>query len=378
MKKKLVNSDVLMLDFTCKQSDLSFALNTVTRAINSTNTLPVLNNVLFEVKEGKVFLAATNLEIAIKTSLPAKIKTEGSLTVPAKLLTSYVQLISKDEVNLSQTRDLGLEISADKDLTKIKGIKADDFPLIPEIEAEMETEIASDKLLEVLQRTAFAASLQSSRAVLTGVQFKFSGKELIAVATDSYRLAEQRIALEKETGDYTIIIPLRTANELIKILGSKMKSKVKVKLSKNQAEFAIEEVKFVTRLIDGQFPDYEKIIPQEEKSKVTVGKSDLELALKKISLFAREVNNNMKLEVEDKEMVLSTDETKVGLGEVTIACSLDGDKNEISLNSQYLQDVLNCMSQQQVMLVVNDKLAPMVVRSTKDDSYLYLIMPLKA
>jgi len=329
------------MEVTCSQTDLSFALNTVSRAINNTNTLPVLNNVLIEAKENALYFSATNLEIAIKTKIAAKVDTEGGITIPARLLTSYVQLLNEKKITLSVTRELSLELNSEHDYTKIKGIKVEEFPAIPVIEEESTAEISAAKLLEVLQSTYFSASIHSSRPVLAGVFLKFENSQLIVAATDSYRLAERKVELKKETQPFTAILPVRTASELIKLLASDPKASVLVKLSKNQIEFSFGEITLVSRLIEGVFPDYEKIIPQEEKTKITVGTSDLILAIKKISLFAREVNNNMKLTVDQNSLTLSTDETKVGEGEITIPVKLTGEANQIAVNAQYLLEVLS-------------------------------------
>lgn len=367
-----------MLELTCPQGELSFALNTVSKAINHTNTLPVLNNVLIEAKADGLYLAATNLEIAIKTKIPAEIKEEGGLTVPAKLLTSYIQLLDNQNVNLSSTRDLSLEIGAEHDYTKIKGIKAEEFPIIPQIEADVTAEITAANLLKALQATHFAASIHSSRPVLAGVFMQFSGKTLTLAATDSYRLAEKKVELKDECADFKVVLPVRTAIELTKILTPDAKTVVKIKLSKNQAEFEIGNVTLVSRLIEGVFPEYQKIIPQESKTTVALNTATLAQGIKKISLFAREINNNMKIAVDNDSITLSTDETKVGEGEITIPVKREGTNNQIAVNSQYLLDVLNANPGKETEIVINDKLAPLVIKNKKDTDYIYIIMPLKA
>lgn len=367
-----------MLDVTVAQADLNFALNTVSKAINTTNTLPVLNNILIEVKEGNLHFSGTNLEIAIKTKIKAEVKAEGSITIPAKLLTSYVQLLNTKSVSLSTTRDLALEVNTDNDYTKIKGIKADDFPSIPQINAEFEITLPASQLISALQSTSFAASLHSSRPVLAGVFLNFTENELVFAATDSYRLAEYRLNLKDKAKPAQLIIPVRTAIELTKIISAEPKSQVTIKATKNQAEFQFADTTVVTRLIEGVFPDYNKIIPKESKTEAIVSTQDLSLAIKKISLFAREINNNMRISVDANSITLSTEETKVGEGEITIPAKVNGEANQIAVNAQYLLDVIANSSAKETAIDINEKLSPLVIQPNKEINYLYLIMPLKA
>lgn len=367
----------MLIDANCAQIDLSSALNIVSKAINNNNTLPVLNNVLIEAKDNHLYFSATNLEIAIKTSIKATVKTEGAITIPAKLLTSYIQLLDKQNIVISTTRDYSLELTADHDFTKIKGIKAEDFPLIPEITPDLTVEVTSELLLGLLSSVSFAASIQSTKPVLSGVYFKFSGKNLILAATDSYRLAENKIELKSEFPENSFILPVRTAIELIKILEIDPKAPVIIKIAKNQIEFHVKEIVLISRLIEGVFPDYQKIIPREEKSKIFISSSVLSQAIRKISLFARENNNNMKLTLDNDSLTISTDETKVGEGEIVIPVKKEGELNQIAVNSAFLLDVLNNYPTKEVELIINEKLSPLVIKKTKSQDYVYIIMPLK-
>lgn len=363
------------------QQEISFALNMVSRAINSNNTLPILNNILLEAKEGKLNFSATNLEIAIKLSLETKVIQEGSLTIPAKLISSYVSLLPNEPLEIETLEDLSLEIKSVKSDTKIKGLKADDYPTIPVIN-DPETFTVNSKLFEkAINETVFSASLNTSRPILSGVYLIITKDEATLVSTDSHRLAEKKVKITTKNLEENIqcIVPARTMQELSKILSSLDKDDLKVTISKNQILFSIKGINLTSRLIEGVFPDYSKIIPTESKTRVKVKTNDLSLSLKRTILFAKEVNNSIHLEFkpDTKKLLISTDETRIGEEKTELDIEINGEMNKISLNSQYIIDVLSVKDSEKVIIEINEKHSPVKIRPEKTDDYIYIIMPLK-
>ncbi len=363
----------------CSQKDLETALNIVNKAISSNNTLPVLNNILIKTEGKKVYFSATNLEIAISYSMDADVRGEGAITIPAKLITNYTSLLVDEKVELSIGDGMSLLVNSSTSNTKIKGISADEFPLIPKVEAEHSFKINTKDLDSAISETVFSASTNISRPVLSGVYMYVSGNEMKMVATDSYRLAERKLTLtDKIDGEFSCIIPARTISELGKITNKSEEKEVKINVSKNQILFTVGGVDLVSRLIEGKFPEYERIIPKEGKTKIEVSIEDLSLVLKRVSLFARENNNSVRLSAtNDGKLLVSTDETKVGEEKAEVAIKIDGENNKISLNAQYLLDVLTYLTEEKIILEINDKLSPAVIKLTKRDDYIYIIMPLK-
>lgn len=363
----------------CSQKDLDYAVGIVNKAISPNNTLPVLNNILMKAEGKKFYFSATNLEIAICCSVDADVRNEGSITVPAKLLSSYISLITDDKVEINLMDGNTLSISSASSNTKIKCISADEFPLIPTIEKGAEFSVNTNDFCTSINETVFAASTNISRPVLSGVLLSSKGEFLKLVATDSYRLAEKKVKLsEKPAEDVYCIIPGRTMMELSKVMSKSEAKEVKVNISKNQILFSIDGVELISRLIDGKFPDYEKIIPAEAKTTCTVSVEDLSLVLKRVSLFARENNNSVKVAVtNDGRMVVSSEETKIGEEKADLSVKIEGENNKISLNSQYLLDVLTYIEEENVFLQMTDKSSPAVIRPVKTDDYVYIIMPLK-
>lgn len=367
------------MKFFCNQKDIEYALNVVDKAISPNNTLPVLNNVLLKAEGKKVYFFATNLEIAISCYISADVRSEGAITVPAKLLTSYISLLNNEKVELSLSEGVTLSINSTSSSTKIKCISADEFPLIPKIEKSHEFSIKTEELYCAINETVFAASLNTSRPVLSGVLFIVDEDVVNLVATDSYRLAEKKIKLSKKSENkVSCIVPARTMMELGKIITRSDDKVVKVNVSSNQILFTSNGIELISRLIEGKFPDYEKIIPKDSKTKFEVSVEDLSLVLKRVNLFARENNNSVKVSAtNDGKLIISSDETKVGEEKAEVVIKIEGENNKISLNSQYLLDVLTYINKDKVVFSMTDKVSPAVVRPVGEDGYVYIIMPLK-
>lgn len=363
----------------CSRGDLDYAINIVGKAINPNNTLPVLNNILIKAEGKKLYFSSTNLEIAISCVIDADVRSEGAITVPAKLISSYISLLTDEKVELGVVDGLNLSVNSSSSSTKIKCISPDEFPLIPKIEKGQEITLKIDELYEALTEVVFAASLNTSRPVLSGVLLYSYDKGIKLVATDSYRLAEKSIKITKAPDEPVYsIVPAKTMIELAKIISKAEGKEVKINISKNQALFSVDGVELISRLIEGKFPDYEKIIPKESKTKLEASVEDLSLVLKRVSLFARENNNSVKLSAtNDGKLLVSSEETKVGEEKAEVAIKIEGENNKISLNAQYLLDVLTYISDDKVAIIVNDKASPALIKPIKDDDYVYIIMPLK-
>lgn len=369
------------MKLVCSQLDLDSALNIVGKAINQNTTLPVLNNVLLKAEQGSLHFSGTNLEIAIQTLIPAEVKEEGSITVPAKLLMSYVSLLKDEKVELLVDENNTLIIKAPSSQTKIKGIAADEFPIIPTVNKDQVFKVSRKDLDVAISQTVFAAATNTARPVLSGLLFDLKQDALKLVATDSYRLAEKKVVLkEKVDFDLQAIVPARTVTELGKIIGKSNVEEIEITVSKNQILFVAGDTKMISRLIEGKFPDYEKIIPQSSRTKVDVKTDELSLVVRRVGLFARENNNNIKCSVTgDGKLTVSTDETKVGEEKAELMGRVEGEENKIALNSQYLLDGLNFIQSDEITLELDDKLSPAVIRVSKESekTYMYIIMPLK-
>jgi len=365
------------MKFICTRENLNNGLSIVNHLASHNANLPILNNVLIVAKDGLITLATTNLEIGVKVVVRGKIETEGAYTIPARLFSDFVSLLPNENVNVELDSD-GLDISCKNSQTQIKGMSAEDYPLIPDISTEKKIIIDMQLFRETLSQTVFAATLDDNRPEISGVLFNFKGEDLTVAATDSYRLAEKRIKVEGSINQ-KIIIPLKTLQELGRILSNSMQKKIELYLNENQVAFNTENIVLTSRLIDGNYPDYEQIIPNEEKTKTTVKVSDLVKAVKGAALFCKTGINDIKMTIiptKNEVVILSTNS---GLGEnmTNIQADIEGEEVEIVFNYRYLLDGLNNLQSEQVIIKTSNQGAPGVFVPDNKEGYLYIVMPIR-
>ena len=370
----------LRVKLSCEQPHLLEALNIVQKAINSQSTLPILGNVLLKAEGQKLHLVGTNLEIAISTSFSAEIQNEGSITIPAKILVNYINFLKEGKIELSLDGGDTLLLKAEGVNTKLKGLPPEEFPVIPVVEKEEAFTLSAEVLKKAIDETVFCASSSSTRPVLSGIYLWGKEGTIKIVATDSYRLGEKTIPLEKKKFETELkqIIPARTMQELSRILTAAKKGKeVEVICSKNQILFKFDGTELISRLIEGTFPEYAKIIPDEAKTKIQAPVEELILGIKRVGIFARENNNNIKFKFVSGKIHITTEATEVGNEESEIPAKTKGPENEIALNGQYFLDILQNLEEEEVNLEVEEKLAPVMIRPTKEKGLIHVIMPLK-
>ena len=362
---------------SCTQENLQKGLSIVGRLVGVRTTLPVLNNILLKTEKGRLKVSATDLEVGISTWIGAKVDQEGAITCPAKLLLDYINTNNDKKINL-ELKDLNLHLESEHYKANIKGIDASEFPLIPEVKKTQEIEVLTKDLANAISKTVIAAALDESRPVLAGIFVEAAADKMKMVATDSYRLAEQKINLGKKIDIKTsFILPQRTMIEVARILTDGAE-KVKIYPSENQVEFVLGETVLVSRLIEGAFPDYEQIIPKNVKTKVQTKANEFSVALKMASLFARESANNIKLKITppDKVEVLAVS-PHVGDNVSEVKGAISGDSLEIAFNAKFILDVLSVIGSEEITLELSNNLAPGILRGKTDPNYLYVIMPLR-
>lgn len=360
---------------TILQKNFAKALNAVSRIVATRTTLPVLGNILISVEKGKITFGATDLEVGISVEVPGKIESEGKITIPARLLSDFVLNNNDENIAVKQT-DLTLNLKSDRFEANIKGIDADEFPTIPEATASEFCKIKSADLSTALKKVIIAAANDETRPVLAGVYFKYDKKTLTLAATDSYRLAEARIDLAQEIEAKEVIVPLRTMNELNRLLTSYV-GEVSIILDENQVFFLLGDVKIVSRLIEGSFPNYNQIIPTSSKITVKVSLIEAVQAIKMSALFSKDIANNIKIILKGKDLTIKSADSEAGNTTSQIKCEASGGEIEVAFNARYLLDALGVLEGEEVIFNFNDEMSPGVIKSEKDKDYLYLAMPLK-
>jgi len=357
------------------QENLTRALSTVARVANVRGTLPILANVLIKAEGNRLSISATNLDIAITEFCGAKILTEGSITVPARLMQDYIASLPAGIIDI-ELKDSKLDIKASDYSSTINGTEADDFPVMPAIEDGKTITIPAQLFKRALQQTAFAAATDESRPILTAVYLHSHEGNMHVAATDSHRLASKR--LDAVEGDISLLLPVSAMQDVLRIISDTTESVV-VSYNEQQALFEIGDVELVARLIDGTYPDYRKLLPQSFEFSANVNRSELISITKVASLFARESAGSIKLATheDDKALEIRSVASQIGENSSRVTGEVTG-SSEITLNSKYLLDALGAFGADEITIGFNGKLEPVVLSSSKDDSYVHLVMPLKS
>jgi len=364
------------MKFTSKLENIKKVLESVIYLVDNNPTLPVLNNILFKVAGKRLTLSATNLESAIKYSLEVDVKNEGELTLPAKILANYISFLEGEKVEFESTGD-NVTVKCGKSKTKIKGLSANEFPILPEVENLFSIKLKGAELEKALKETTFVCSLNATRPVLSGVYFFSNEKGVNLVATDGYRLSEKQILTEVKTGKKAeVIIPARVLNELQKM--AKNMEELEIMVGQNQVVFRMDGIELFSRLIDGNFPNYKAIIPNEFHTTVHIKTREITSAVRQMSVFARDNNNTLNLKTGENEIIISANANQVGEGETSFSAKIEGDAQSINLNYDFLLSALGVINSEEVILKLKDKNSPVILQPANEDSFLHLIMPLKS
>jgi DNA polymerase-3 subunit beta len=357
------------------QENLNRALNSVARVANSRGTLPILANVLIKTSNNRLSLSATNLDIAITHYIGAKVKDEGSITVPARLMQDFVGSLPDGVIKLD-LKETKLHVSTDQYQSVVNGIIADDFPVMPAITSGKSWTIKSGLFKKALQQVVFAASNDETRPVLTGILLHTLDGKLYMAATDSYRLAEKQLNTSKQTTQ--LLVPASAMQDLLRVLGDDDED-IQVTNDEQQVLFKVGDIELVTRLVDGKYPDYRKLIPEKFSTQATLTRTDLVNVTKVSSLFARESAGSVTITVDEADQQLSIRSVASQLGEntATATAKVTG-SGSITVNSRYLLDALAVMSGEEVEFGFNGKLEPTMLQDPKLPDYRHIIMPLKS
>lgn len=357
------------------RKNLTSALNQCSRIISAGAALPILNNFLLKTDKGRLKISATNLEMGINIWVGGKIEEEGEITIPAKLINDYITNILSEKLTLTK-KNQTLLLEGETTQTTIKGLNADEFPLIPQIKDESFCKIQGSELVRAIREVSFAAAYSETQPELSGVLFIFEGKNLTIAATDRYRLAEAKITLASEVDSpKQVIIPHRAVLEIGRTSET---GAVEIFLSEGQICIKTDTTELTSRLIDGQYPDYKQIIPKNFVSEAEVARTELAQSLKAASLFAVD-NNNIELQLnpQTKSLVIKSQSAQIGESEITLAADIRGEKNSIIFNYRYLLDCLNNLLDDKVKLMVASSLSPAQIAPVGRENYLYMAMPIK-
>ncbi len=371
---------------SCSQENLAKGLNIVSRAVSTRSTLPVLANVLLSTDDKRLKLSATNLEIVITCWIGAKVDEEGATTVPARTFSDLIGALPSEQVQLTLTKSTEtLHVSCARTEANIKGIDAQEFPLVPEAEEDGRIRLEAPLFKEMIGQVTFAAAADDARPTLTGVYAQFEGDTLTMAATDGFRLSRRTAGFPGFVDKArTVIIPARALDEVARVMSDDLEELyVVMPEDRNQIIFDLDSVVVVSQLIDGAFPDFQPVIPQRHKTRSVLNTASLLKACKTADIFAREASHTARIRIEPgNEMsagfaTISATSVETGDNQAQVDADVDGDPIELSFNVKYLTDVLAVVGTPQVAIETNSSVEPGVVKSVGKDDFLHIIMPMQ-
>jgi len=367
------------------RADLLKGISTVQSAVATKNTMPILANVLLEARDTKLEFVATDLDMGIRCSVVAEVVEKGSITINAKKLADIVRELPEASVDIEIDENQKMILVCQKSQFKVHGLPKDDFPILPEVKKEKVFKIKGSLLQEMIHKTIFAVSTDETRYVLNGVYFQVENEKLKMVATDGHRLAYIQKKLEgKGEGKANVIIPTKTLNELSKVISDASKGKtekeetiVEVITTENQIKFTVEGVEIISRLIEGQFPNYEQVIPKDSDKKVEVSTAELSSATKRVAILTSEKSNSIRYQIKAGKISISSKTPDMGEAKEEIDASYKGEEISIAYNAKYVLDVLKNVGTDQVSIELTQPLSPGILKPKGDADYLCVIMPMR-
>ncbi len=369
---------------TCLQENLARGLGIVGRAVALRSTLPITSNVLISTEHGRIKLAATNLDIALSCWIGGQIEDEGAITVPARLLTDFVNSLPAEKIQMTLApRSRQVKLVCARNEASIGGMDADDFPPIPAVEGDA-LEIDAKMLREAISQVVFSAATDDSRPVLTGVDLVVEGNKLTLAAADGFRLAVRHLELKKKTAErQEVIVPARALAELNRLLQDQEEPvAMTFNANKTQVLFRLKDVELVAQLIQGTFPDYSRLIPKEWGSRAVVEVRDFLQETKIASIFARDGSGIVRITFEageggaPGEMKVSARAEEIGDNEGRLDAAVEGEASKIAFNGKYLQEVLQVLDGGRVALETTGPSQPGVIRPLDNDTYVHVVMPM--
>jgi DNA polymerase-3 subunit beta len=366
------------------QQQLAHGLSIVTRAVSPRSTLPVLNNILLATDEGRLRLSATNLELGITSWIGAQIEEEGSITIPSRIFSDLISTLTGDNVDLSlNTRTQTLNVHCGTSNFDIKGIDAQEFPPLPTPDLSSGVELNVSDFKEMIRQVSFAASSDEARPVLQGVLMEITKNEISLAATDGFRISVHKASLSNANkAPVKVIIPARSLSELARIAtdGNEIVTMV-VPDERGQVIFHLKDTELVSQLIEGNFPDYNAILPRSFKTRSVLSTSEFLKACRQTEIIAREGNNVIRLNIQPHEgtpgsVEFSSQSEERGSGEVIIEATIEGPELLIAFNVRFLIEVLDVINTPNMVLETNANNTPGLISMVGDDSFKHVIMPM--
>ena len=366
------------------QENLAQGLGIVQRAVATRTTLPITQHVLLATDGGRLKFSATNLEVAISTWVGAEVLEDGAITIPARLLTDFINSLERQHVEIKTTSPAkGIELKGEHVQATMNGADASEFPPIPSVDEGISTKVAPKALRMAIHQVVMAAAVEDSRPVLTGVNVELEGTRLVLAAADGFRLAVHTTELlEPVSEKVSLIVPAKTLQEVERLIDGDDPIDIVVTPQRSQILFRLKNVEIVSQLIQGTFPNYSQLIPQERSTRAVVNLGELQRATRTASIFAKDGSGIVRIEVTPGaggapgKLTVSSRAEELGDNTGDIAAEVEGGDGKIAFNSRYLSDVLGVLNEEQVALEMTTSSSPGVIRPVGDDHYVHVVMPM--
>ena len=364
----------------CEKENIIKALNSVTKAVASKPTMPVLEGILIQTNNTEVKLTTYDLEMGIEYIIKCEVKEEGAIVVNATMFSEIIRKLPNTEITIYVNENNLLVIECEGSLYKLATMNPSDFPELPQINIENSIQIEQNTLKEMIRRTIFAVSTEENRPIFTGCLFEIVNNKLNVVAVDGFRLAWKSKYLQTKVNDFNAVIPGRTLNEINKILVDSFET-IKIGVAKNQALFELENCKIVTRLLDGEFLNYSSVIPETWETRIRVNRQNLLNCFERVSLIS-----SSSMEKEKKYPV----KVSIDIGKITISCtnqtgdakeemmvSTEGKNLEVGFNPKYFLDACRCIDDEEIFVDFGSNISPCIIRPIEESDYVYMILPIR-
>src|SRR6185503_13978669 len=365
--------------FTISKEQMMGGLQAVQNIVGSRTTLPILSNVLLRGEEGKLELTATDLDVSVSCVVNVEIKKAGAFTVPVKKFFGIVRELTASELEVEVDEKNVCKLKAGASYYKLNGLAAEEFPPLPQFSEKKKIVFPQEKVKGMLRRTSFAVSTDETRYVLNGIFVSLKEHKLTFVSTDGRRLAltEEEVELTPEN-EAEFILPTKAINELNRLL--QVNGEVEIKFTENQASFQLRDEKgssilLITKLVEGNYPNYKQVIPGEASERVSLGREELLQALRRAEIMTSEKSNSVKLAFTKNNLTITANTPEVGEGRESLAINYKGKDLAIAFNPGYLMDPLKALDNDEIFLELTDELSPGVVKI--NGPFLYVIMPMR-
>jgi DNA polymerase-3 subunit beta len=370
------------MEFTVSKTDLVRELNLSQGVVEKKTTIPILSNILLEAKGGRVVLTATDLELGIRCSCPAKVKKEGAGTVPAKKLLDYVRLLPDADITIKFLENHWASLTCGRSRTKMAGMSRESFPELPQM-PEATNQISTAMLSSMISKTIFAISMEESRFTLNGALLLIRPEGVVMVSTDGHRLAYVENVTENgaENRQFRALVPKKAMSEILK-LSQEAEAEAKTVISgdDNHLFFQFGDRLLITRKLTGNFPDYERVLPKDHNQVVTLQRDEIKSAVERVSQFADERSRAIRVQFGPGEVKVFTSSVETGESEESVPATYTGPEIDIGFNAQYLLDFLRAISQEQVSFELKDQKSAGEMRPAGDVGsyrYRYVVMPMR-